>query len=77
MIVNDDGATSDAILGWQVELGIELHHIEPVGRCKTVLPKSFNGRLRDEWLNEHLFANLNETPQIIEGWRIACAILAA
>jgi hypothetical protein len=28
------------------------------------------GRLRDECLNEHLFANLNEARQIIEEWRI-------
>ncbi len=32
--------------------------------------ESFNGRLRDECLNEHLFANLNEARQIIEEWRI-------
>jgi putative transposase len=29
-----------------------------------------NGKLRDECLNEHLFANLNEARQIIEEWRI-------
>jgi putative transposase len=32
--------------------------------------ESFNGRLRDERLNEHLFANLKEARQIIEEWRI-------
>ena len=32
--------------------------------------ESFNGRLRDEYLNEHLFATLNEARQIIEEWRI-------
>jgi len=32
--------------------------------------ESFNGRLRDECLNEHLFNNLNEARQIIEAWRI-------
>ena len=32
--------------------------------------ESINGRLRDECLNEHLFANLNEARQIIEEWRI-------
>jgi putative transposase len=30
----------------------------------------FNGRLRDECLNKHLFVNLNEARQIIEEWRI-------
>lgn len=32
--------------------------------------ESFNGWLRDECLNEHLFANLTEAHQIIEEWRI-------
>jgi putative transposase len=32
--------------------------------------ESFKGRLRDECLNEHLFANLNEARRIIEEWRI-------
>ena len=32
--------------------------------------ESFNGRLRDECLNEHLFSNLKEARQIIEEWRI-------
>ena len=32
--------------------------------------ESFDGRLRDECLNEHLFTNLKEESQIIEAWRI-------
>jgi putative transposase len=32
--------------------------------------ESFNGRLRDECLNEHLFTNVNEARQIIEDWGI-------
>jgi len=32
--------------------------------------ESFNGRLRDERLNEHVFSNLNEARTIIEDWRI-------
>jgi putative transposase len=32
--------------------------------------ESFNGRLRDECLNEHLFTNLKEARQIVEKWRI-------
>jgi putative transposase len=31
--------------------------------------ESFNGRLRDECLNERLFANLKEAREIIEEWR--------
>ena len=32
--------------------------------------ESFNGRLRDECLNEHIFGNLAEARKIIETWRI-------
>lgn len=31
--------------------------------------ESFNGHLRDECLNEHLFANLPEARKITEAWR--------
>jgi putative transposase len=31
--------------------------------------ESFSGRLRDECLNEHLFASLKEAREIIEEWR--------
>jgi putative transposase len=32
--------------------------------------ESFNGRFRDECLNEHLFRSLTEARQIIESWRL-------
>jgi putative transposase len=35
-----------------------------------VMDTLFNGRLRNQCLNEHMFANLNEARQIIEEWRI-------
>ena len=34
--------------------------------------ESFNGRLRGECLNEHIFGNLAEARKIIENWRIDC-----
>ena len=72
MIVSDNGTefTSNAILAWQGELGIEWHYIAPGKPMQNGFVESFNGRLRDECLNEHLFANLNEARQIIEEWRI-------
>ena len=42
----------------------------PASRCRTALFESFNGRLRDECLNEHLFTSLPEARRIIEAWRI-------
>lgn len=32
--------------------------------------ESFNGRLRDECLNEHVFSNLTEARSLVEEWRI-------
>jgi putative transposase len=63
MIVSDNGTefTSNAILAWQEELGIEWHYIAPGKPMQNGFVESFNGRLRDECLNEHLFANLKRS----------------
>ena len=60
MIVSDNGTelTSNAILAWQEEHGVEWHYIAPGKPMQNGFVESFNGRLRDECLNEHLFANL-------------------
>ena len=72
MIVSDNGTelTSNAVLGWQHAHGVEWHYIAPGKPMQNSFIESFNGRLRDECLNEHLFANLNQVRQIIEAWRI-------
>jgi putative transposase len=72
MIVSDNGTelTSNAILAWQQDRGVEWQYIAPGKPMQNGFVESFNGRLRDECLNEHLFANLNEARQIIEEWRI-------
>ena len=51
-------------------LGIEWHYIAPDQPIQNGFVESFNGRLRDECLNEHLFADLNEARQIIDEWTI-------
>jgi putative transposase len=72
MIVSDNGTefTSNAILAWQEERGIEWHYIAPGKPMQNGFVESFNGKLRDECLNETLFANLSEVREIIEAWRI-------
>jgi putative transposase len=72
MIVSDNGTefTSNAILAWQQERDVEWHYIAPGKPMQNGFIESFNGRLRDECLNEHLFSNLSEARQIIEAWRI-------
>ena len=71
MIVSDNGTepTSNTILAWQQQRGIEWHYIALGKPIQTVFVESFNGRPRDECLNQHLFATLKEAREIIEEWR--------
>ena len=62
--------TSRAILGWQQDHGIEWHCIAPGKPTQNSFIESFNGRLRDECLNEHLFSSLPDARRIIEAWKI-------
>jgi putative transposase len=72
MLVSDNGTelTSNAILAWQQQHGVEWHYIAPGKPMQNGFVESFNGRLRDECLNENLFTNINEARRIIEDWRI-------
>jgi putative transposase len=72
MIVSDNGTelTSNAILKWAEENGIEWHYIAPGKPQQNGFIESFNGKLRDECLNEHMFSSLAEARRIIEAWRI-------
>ena len=71
MIVSDNGTelTSNAILAWQQQRRVEWHYIAPGKPMQNGFVESFNGRLRDECLNEHLFASLTDAREIIEEWR--------
>ncbi|WP_085952024.1 IS3 family transposase [Celeribacter baekdonensis] len=71
MVVSDNGTelTSNAILKWQEERCVEWHYIAPGKPMQNGFVESFNGRLRDECLNEHLFANLRHARALIGAWR--------
>ena len=71
MVVSDNGTelTSHAILAWQEEHHVDWHYIAPGKPMQNGFVESFNGRLRDECLNEHLFTNLPEARRLIEEWR--------
>lgn len=71
-IVSDNGTemTSHAIFKWAQDRRVEWHYIAPGKPTQNAFVESFNGRLRDECLNEHLFDRLSEARQIIEAWRI-------
>jgi putative transposase len=72
MIVSDNGTelTSNAILKWSQDRQVEWHYIQPGKPMQNGFVESFNGRLRDECLNEHLFNSYNHARQIIGDWRI-------
>ena len=72
VIVSDNGTelTSHAILRWQEERGVLWHYIAPGKPQQNGFVESFNGRFRDECLNEHLFRSLAVARRIIEAWRI-------
>ena len=67
MVVSDNGTelTSNAILRWQEDRKVEWHYIAPGKPMQNGFVESFNGRLRDECLNEHLFANLRHARELI------------
>ena len=58
------------MLRWAAEQGIEWHYIAPGKPMQNAFVESFNGRLRDECLNEHVFGTLAEARRIVETWRI-------
>ena len=51
-------------------MGVGWHYIAPGKPMQNAFVERFNGRLRDECLNEHIFGNLAEVRKIIENWRI-------
>jgi putative transposase len=70
MIVSDNGTefTSNAILGWAIDHQVEWHYIAPGKPMQNGFVESFNGRMRDELLNESLFLDLDHTRQLIGAW---------
>jgi putative transposase len=58
---NGTELTSMAILRWSQERGIEWHYTAPGKPTQNAFIESFNGRLRDELLNEVLFTSLDSS----------------
>jgi len=58
-----------AMLTWAHARGVRLFLIEPGKPNQNAYIESFNGRLRDECLNEHWFVSLAHAKMTIEAWR--------
>ena len=58
-----------ALDAWAAQHGVHLHFIEPGKPVQNAFIESFNGKFRDECLNEHWFVTLQEAQLVIETWR--------
>ena len=58
-----------ALDAWAAQHGVHLHFIQPGKPVQNAFIESFNGKFRDECLNEHWFLTLQEAQLVIEAWR--------
>jgi putative transposase len=61
--------TSRVFHQWALSRGILLDYIRPGKPTDNAFIESFNGKFRDECLNEHWFLTLRAAQQKIEAWR--------
>ena len=72
VIITDNGPefAGRALDEWAYQRSIKLRPITPGKPVENAYIESFNGRFRDECLNEHWFISLDHARQIIEEWRL-------
>jgi putative transposase len=70
-LVSDNGPEfiSRAVDNWAYQRGVKWQHIEPGKPVQNAYVESFNGKMRDECLNEHWFERVPHARQIIQDWR--------
>ena len=71
-ILTDSGFefTGNALTAWSYDRHVDHVFTDPGGYpTQNGYIESFNGKLRDECLNQNLFKNLYEVREIIEDWR--------
>lgn len=70
IVVSDNGTefTSTAILGWAEDHHVAWHYIAPGKPTQNGFVESFNGRMRDELLNESLFFSLDHARDKLAAW---------
>jgi putative transposase len=72
LIVIDNGPEfiSKTLDAWAFLHGVQLHFIRPGKPVDNAYCESFNGRFRDEFLNENWFLGIEEASRDAEAWRI-------
>jgi len=70
-ILSDNGPefTGGAMAAWSERHGVRLEWIAPGKPYQNGVVESFNGRMRDECLNEDLFLDLEDARRKIGSWR--------
>jgi putative transposase len=70
-LVSDNGTefTSKAMFLWAQRTGVTLHFIQPGKPTQNAFIESFNGKFRDNCLNQHWFTDLNDARRTIDAWR--------
>lgn len=70
-IMSDNGPefTGSALDAWAYSRDAKLHFIEPGKPTQNGYIESFNGKFRDECLNDNWFVSLDDARQVVEEWR--------
>jgi putative transposase len=70
LIVSDNGTefTSNAMLAWTKAVDVCWHFIAPGKPMQNGICEAFNGRMRDELLNETIFYDLDHARSVIARW---------
>jgi putative transposase len=55
---------------WAYANGVALHFIDPGKPVQNAFIESFNGKFRDECLNQNWHTSLGDARRIIEAWRV-------
>jgi putative transposase len=71
-ITVDNGTefVSKAMDEWAYKNGIHLDYIRPGRPAENAFVESFNGKLRDEFLNANIFFSLKDAQSKLDTWRI-------
>ena len=72
VILTDNGPefTGRVLEQWASDNHVQLQFIEPGKPIQNAFIESFNSRLREECLNEHVFVSLDDARRKIEHWRV-------
>lgn len=66
---NGPEMTAKVVREWLKNLGVQTLYIEPGSPWENGYCESFNGKLRNECLNQEIFYSLKEARIVIEQWR--------